>query len=223
MSDAVSYVPALRYHALTGLFDPFMRFLMREDDLRNATISLLRPEPGERVLDLGCGTGTLAVRLKQEHPRAIVVGYDIDPAALAIAGRKAAEAQVSVTWSRGPASDPPFPDLSFDLVTSTLLLHHLLPPEKKAALAAALRLLHPGGRLVLADFTRPEGLLRRLTFGIVRALGGHGATADHAAGRLASFVEDAGFESVTDRSHLNTAFGTIALLTARKPRPLRES
>ena len=155
-----AYIPALRFHALTGLFDPLMQFVVRDDQLRRLTLSLLRPEPAERVLDIGCGTGSLAVRLKQEHPRAIVVGYDIDPVALAIAERKARAAQVSVTWRRGPADDPAFPDQSFDLVTSSLLLHHLLPSGKRAALAAAWRLLKPGGRLVLVDFTRPEGRIR---------------------------------------------------------------
>ena len=54
-SDAVPYVPALRYYALTGLFDAFMRLLMRYEVLRGPTLSLPRPEPGDRVLGLGCG------------------------------------------------------------------------------------------------------------------------------------------------------------------------
>ncbi len=213
-----AYVPALRFHALTGLFDPFMRFVMRDDQLRKLTLTLLRPEPAERVLDVGCGTGSLAVRLKQEHPRATVVGYDIDPVALAIAEKKSLAAQVSVTWRRGPADDPAFPDQSFDLVTSSLLLHHLLPAGKRAALAAALRLLKPGGRLVLVDFIRPEGRLRALAFAFVRALDGRRETEDHARGRLPAFVEEAGFANVAERLRLNTAVGTIGFLTAYKPR-----
>lgn len=213
-----AYIPALRLNALTGLFDPFMRFVMRDEQLRRLTLSLLRPEPAERVLDLGCGTGSLAVRLKQEHPRATVVGYDIDPAALAIAEHKAQEAKVSVMWRRGPAADPAFPDQSFDLVASSLLLHHLLPSGKRAALAAALRLLKPGGRLVLVDFTRPEGRLRALAFALVRALDGRRETEDHAMGRLPAFVEEAGFSNVAERLQLNTAVGTIGFITASKPR-----
>lgn len=213
-----TYIPALRFHALTGLFDPLMRLVMRDEQLRRLTLSLLRPEPAERVLDIGCGTGSLAVRLKQEHPRAAVVGYDIDPAALAIAERKSRAAQVSVTWRRGPADDPAFPDQSFDLVTSSLLLHHLLPAGKRAALAAVWRLLKPGGRLVLVDFTRPEGHLRALAFAFVRALDGRRETEDHARGRLPAFVEEAGFVNVAERLRLNTAVGTIGFLTAYKPR-----
>jgi SAM-dependent methyltransferase len=217
-SSEAAYIPALRFHALTGLFDPLMRLVMRDEQLRRLTLSLLRPEPAERVLDMGCGTGSLAVRLKQEHPRATVVGYDIDPAALAIAEHKAREAQISVTWARGPADDPPFPDQSFDLVTSSLLLHHLLPSGKRSALAAASRLLKPGGRLVLVDFTRPEGRLRALAFSIVRTLDGRRETEDHARGRLPAFVEEAGFANVAERLRLNTAVGTIGLITAYKPR-----
>jgi ubiquinone/menaquinone biosynthesis C-methylase UbiE len=195
-----------------------MRLIMRDEQLRRLTLSLLRPEPAERVLDIGSGTGSLAVRLKQEHPRATVVGYDIDPAALAIAEHKAREAQVSVTWARGPADDPPFPDQSFDLVTSSLLLHHLLPSGKRSALAAASRLLKPGGRLVLVDFTRPEGPLRALAFSLVRALDGRRETEDHVRGRVPVFVQEAGFANVAERLQLNTAVGTIGFFTACKPR-----
>lgn len=216
--DQTAYIPALRFHALTGLFDPLMRFVMRDEQLRRLTLSLLRPEPAERVLDIGCGTGSLAVRLKQEHPRATVVGTDIDPVALAIAEKKSRAAQVSVTWLRGPADDPAFPDQSFDFVTSSLLLHHLLPSGKRAALAAALRLLKPGGRLVLVDFTRPEGRLRALGFALVRALDGRRETEDHAGGRMPAFVEEAGFANVAERLRLNTAVGTIGFITASKPR-----
>ncbi|MHB1046960.1 MAG: class I SAM-dependent methyltransferase [Thermoanaerobaculia bacterium] len=217
-SDQTAFIPALRFHALTGLFDPIMRLVMRDEQLRQLTLSFLRPEPAERVLDIGCGTGSLAVRLKQEHPRALVVGYDVDPTALAIAERKARAAQVSVSWRRGPADDPPFPDQSFDLVTSSLLLHHLLPSGKRSALAAAWRLLKPGGRFVLVDFSRPEGRLRSLAFAFVRALDGRRETEDHARGRIPAFVEEAGFADVAERLRLNTAVGTIGFITARKPR-----
>lgn len=216
MSATEPFVPALRFHALTGLFDPLMSFLVNEAVLRRKTLTLLRPEPGERVLDLGCGTGSLAIRLKQEFPRADVVGCDIDPAALALAARKAAAARVSIRWCQAPAADPPLPDRSFDVVTSTLLLHHLLPEGKQGALAAARRLLAPGGRLVLADFTRPAGRLRRIAFGGVRLLDGLASTADHAAGRLVEVTEQAGFTNVSEASRLDTLVGTVALVTARR-------
>lgn len=218
MSTTEPFVPALRFHALTGLYDPLMSFLVNEATLRSRTLELLRPEPGERVLDLGCGTGSLAVRLKQEFPRVEVLGCDVDPGALGRARRKAAGAGVSVRWCLGPAHDPPLPDRSVDLVTSTLLLHHLRTDGKRAALAAALRLLEPGGRLVLADFTRPSGVLRRIAFCGVRLLDGLAVTADHAAGRLAEIVESAGFERVTEAGRLDTPVGTVAFLTASRRR-----
>lgn len=84
MSAAQPFVSALRFHALTGLFDPYMSALMNEAMLRRRTLTILRPESGDRVL--ACGTGSLAVRMNQEFPRAEVVGCDIDPAALRLAG-----------------------------------------------------------------------------------------------------------------------------------------
>ncbi len=218
MSAAEPFVPALRSRALTGLYDPVMSLLVNEATLRRRTLSLLRPEPGERVLDLGCGTGSLTVRLKQEFPRVEVIGCDVDPGALGLARRKAAVAGVSIRWCLGPAHDPPLPDRSVDLVTSTLLFHHLRPDGKRAALAAALRLLEPGGRLVVVDFTRPSDFLRRIAFSGVRLLDGLEVTADHAAGRFAEIVESAGFERVTEADRLDTPVGTIAFLTAARRR-----
>ncbi len=201
---------------LTRRYEALMSLLVTERRLTRIALSLLRPEPGESVLDLGCGTGRLAVQLKQEHPRAIVVGYDTDPAVLHRAVEKAARARVSVTWCRDPLSHPSLPEQSFDFVTSTLLLHNLSPESKRAALDTACRFLRPGGRFVLADFTRPVDLIQWIAFTGVRLLDGLAVTAEHAAGRLVRLVEGAGFDDVSERRRLRTVIGTIGIITARK-------
>jgi ubiquinone/menaquinone biosynthesis C-methylase UbiE len=103
------FIPALRYHVLTALYDPLLRWTMRESVFKEQLIRQAWIRSGERVLDLGCGTGTLTLRLKQVHPDAEVVGLDADPRALRIAEVKAATAGLQVTFDRGWPSRLPIP------------------------------------------------------------------------------------------------------------------
>jgi len=78
------YIPALGLQRLTPLNDPVQRWLMREMTFKTRLMKQARFQAGQRVLDLGCGTGTLSVLVKRTHPDAEVVGLDVDPQALAI-------------------------------------------------------------------------------------------------------------------------------------------
>jgi methylase of polypeptide subunit release factors len=86
------YVPALRFHALTALFDPVVRMTLREQEFKNRLLDQANPRPGQRILDVGCGTGTLTLLVKERVPEAEVVGLDADPEILERAGAKAREA-----------------------------------------------------------------------------------------------------------------------------------
>ncbi len=111
-----------------------------------------RIQPGQRVLDIGCGTGSLVVQLLKLHPEADVTGLDPDPKALARAKRKADRAGVSPTLEVGFSDDLPYPDASFDFVFSSFMFHHLTPQEQQATLAEVRRVLKPGGSFQLVDF-----------------------------------------------------------------------
>jgi ubiquinone/menaquinone biosynthesis C-methylase UbiE len=89
------YVPALSFDALTRFYDPLVALTLRERKLKGRLLEQARIAPGHAVLDVGCGTGTLALMAKQREPRARVVGLDGDPAVLAIARRKLARAGVA--------------------------------------------------------------------------------------------------------------------------------
>src|SRR3989337_1666309 len=141
------YIPALEYDWLTPLYDPLMRWLMPEASFKGRLVEQAQIEPGHRVLDLGCGTGTLTILIKQLHPEAQVVGLDGDPKVLAIARAKAAKAGVEIALVRGMAFVLPFPDRSFDRVLSSLVLHHLNHDNKVRTLNEVFRLLQPGGQL----------------------------------------------------------------------------
>jgi len=88
------YIPALRFGWLTGLYDPVIRWTMREDLFKPGLVEQVGMQPGHRVLDLGCGTATLTILLKQRQPQSTVAGIDGDPVVLARAREKAAEAGV---------------------------------------------------------------------------------------------------------------------------------
>ena len=83
------YLPALSYERLTAIYDPVIRVSTRERLFKTKLLDQAALRPGMRVLDLGCGTGTLAVWAKQRHPEVELVGLDGDPEVLERGRRKA--------------------------------------------------------------------------------------------------------------------------------------
>lgn len=112
--------------------------------------------PSARLLEIGCGTGSLLVLLKEAHPGAEVVGLDPDANALARARRKAERASVTMRFDQGFADTLPYDDASFDRVFSSLMFHHLSLREREESLREVRRVLRPGGRLHLLDFAGPS-------------------------------------------------------------------
>ena len=212
------YVPAAGRAALTRLYDPVMRLTMREDAWRPALRRQVLDglEAGARVVDVGSGTGTLALSLKGERPDVEVVGVDGDPEARALARAKAGADRID--WREGLADSLPVEDAGADRVVMSLLLHHLAPPTRAGALAEAMRVLRPGGRLHVADWGRPRGALARAAFFGLRLVDGMENTRDHAAGRLPEIVAAAGFGEVALRGRARTAWGTLELLSGARSR-----
>lgn len=141
--------------------------LGREGALRQRLVELARIGPGERVLDVGCGTGSLAIAAKRAVGAAgAVTGVDASPEMIAIAAQKAERAGVDVAFRNGVAERLPFPDASFDAVLGTLMLHHLPGPVRRDFVREARRVLRPGGRMFAVDFSAPSarrgGLIARM-------------------------------------------------------------
>ena len=214
--DGGSYIPALRVRALTRFYDPVVALTTREHEFKRRLVDQLGPEPGQRILDLGCGTGTLALLVKGRQPEVAVSGLDADPEMLARAEEKAAEAGADVELSEGRSDAMPYADESFDAVVSTLFFHHLSRPVRDATAAEVLRVLAPGGELHVADWGRPADPLMGLAGLAIRALDGFEPTADNFAGRLPATFAAAGLTDVRTRSRMRTAFGTLAFHSARK-------
>ena len=212
--EQATYVKAARFDWLTPVYDLLVVALARERRWRPALVAQIELEPGMRVLDLGCGTGTLAIAIARAEPGASVAGLDGDPRILSRARRKAANANVDITFVHGLAQDPPLPPESFDAVVSSLLFHHLRPEAKELVLAKARGLLRPGGRIHIADWGRPQDPLMRLLSLSVRLLDGPASTHDSLAGCLPSVVVRAGFRDVIETGVWRTAVGTLRLLQA---------
>ncbi|GEM_PF-211978 len=156
------YLKAAGTDRLAPYYDLMARLGMRERQLKGRVIDLARLAPGQRLLDLGCGTGTLVLMARRRCPDATVIGVDGDPTILGIARCKAQRAGILVQLDEGMAYALPYADGSFDAVVSTLTFHHLTPEQQERALAEVRRVLRPGGRLVIADLTRPHNRLMRL-------------------------------------------------------------
>jgi len=125
--------------------------------LRQRTMTLADLQPGETVLDVGCGTGTLAIEVQRRvGNEGRVVGIDPSAVQIARASAKAARHNVPVEFQIGVIEQLAFPDQSFDVVVSTLMMHHLPASLKRQGLVEITRVLKPGGRLIIADFTRKQ-------------------------------------------------------------------
>ncbi len=210
------YVPALGFSWLTWLYDPLLSVTLREQEFKTALVRQAKLAPGQRVLDLGAGTGTLTLLLKQAEPQADVCGVDGDPEVLERARAKAVHAGASITFSEGMAHALPYPDAGFDRVVTSLMLHHLASSDKKRALAEVWRVLRPGGELHVADWGKAQNVLMRALFLGVQLLDGFESTGDNAAGRLPAMFRECGFVDVRETASYATLFGTLTLWQARK-------
>src|SRR5262249_8880399 len=159
---------------------------------------------GADVLDVGCGTGTLALMAAAHAPSAHIVGLDVDPDILSIARRKVAQTGRNVTLTEGSATAPPFAPGAFDRVLSTLMLHQLTTSQKRETLAAVRRLLRPGGELHVADFGRPHTTLMRLASQTFHLFDGDDATGANLRGELPGLIREAGFADVEETERWST-------------------
>ena len=212
--ETVKYIPALRFNWLTRIYDPIVRLTTRETAFKTALVTQIKVGPGDRVLDLACGTGTLAVMVKNAHPKISVVGIDGDERILVLAKDKADKAKVEIEFDRGMSFQLPYPDKSFDRVVSSLFFHHLTRDNKFRTLREVKRILKPNGELHIADWGLPGNWLMKFASIGIKLLDGSETTTDNFEGLLASYITQAGFRDVTETAHFNTWFGTIRLLKA---------
>jgi len=211
-----SYIPALAYRSLTGLYDPLVRITTRERRFKAALLQQARLRAGQQVLDLACGTATLTIAAKRMQPRADITGVDGDPDILARARVKAATAEAELKFDESLSQHLAYADSSFDVVLSSLFFHHLDRENKLATLSEVRRVLKPGAELHIADWGKAANPLMRVLFLIVQMLDGFATTKDNVAGRLPEFLRASGFKEVEETQRFSTVLGTLALYRATR-------
>jgi ubiquinone/menaquinone biosynthesis C-methylase UbiE len=175
----------------------------RDKAVRGKLVELAAPAPGEQMLDVGCGTGTLALALKASMGTGEVHGIDASPEMIGVAKEKAAKAGSEIDFQVALIEAIPFPDATFDLVTSSLMLHHLPDDLKRTGLAEIRRVLKPGGRFLAMDFAAHS----HSPVGHLLSIFGH-SRGESMVGKLMPLLKDAGFsetEGIPTR-HKNFAF-----------------
>jgi len=150
-----TYLPAAGRDWALPFYDPLVT-LLGGDAARAMLLDQAGVRAGYRVLDIGCGTGSLAVLIKRRNPHAEVIGLDPDPRALERARHKCRRAALSIQLDQGFSDKLPYPDGAFDRVFSSFMLHHLQEGERQTTLREVRRVLKPGGTFHLLDFATPH-------------------------------------------------------------------
>lgn len=216
----MSYVYMKALESAPERYERGMRLLTlgRLERVRNKIAARL--SPGERVLDLGCGTGALAVQLAQQGCQ--ITGVDISPPMLSQAARRVRQAsleeQVRLLELGAVELDTAFEDGTFDAVVSTLVFSELSRDEIAYTVAECWRILRPGGQLLVADEVLPEStlgrigaFLLRLPFAVLAYILTQNTT--HQVAGLRAQIEQAGFRIVDEEDYLA---GTLRLFAAKK-------
>jgi len=212
-----SFTPALGRLAPARFFD-YVVALTRERLWRALAAMYVAPQPGDVIVDVGCGTGSFALLLGRLEPCARIVGLDPDPEVLAVAQRKIAAADAAVQWcvGMGDAMVESLGANSVDTVVSSLVLHQCPLPMKRAVLASMFAVLRPGGKLVIADYGLQRTRLMRMAFRIVQLADGKEDTQPNADGVLPELMSQAGFREVREVEVVPTVSGSISVYVARK-------
>ena len=192
--DERPFLPGMSRNWLLPLYDPLTRLL----GVRRVHRRLLDQAgvgPGQRVLEIGCGTGNLLLAAKQTQPAATVVGLDPDLTALARAQRKARRRGLAVQLDRGYADQLPYADDSVDVVLSSFMLHHVPADEREPAIREVRRVLRPGGALHLVDIGGTAGPADGW---IARRAHRHELTREHVGDGIPDLLRRAGFTDVSE-------------------------
>jgi ubiquinone/menaquinone biosynthesis C-methylase UbiE len=210
------YVPALGFHWLTPYYDVVEGAVTQGKHLKEALIQQMKIAAEQQILDLACGTGTLAIQIKQRYPAVSMTAVDCDQTVLSFAARKADQAKMTIQFDQAFSEELPYPNEYFDRVVSSLFFHHLTRDHKKRTAKEIFRILKPHGELHVADWGRASNLLMRGLFIPVQLLDGFKNTQDNVSGKLVGLFEQAGFAQVMERQAFNTIFGTMVLYSAVK-------
>lgn len=212
MTRERTYLPAAGHDWALPLYDPIVRLFGFEAVKRRLVAEAMSGSP-RRVLDIGCGTGTLAILLKKLHPEVEVVGLDPDAKALARSRSKASRAGLAIRFDQGYSQELPYPDASFDRVLSSLMFHHLPADMQEKTLREVRRVLTAGGSLHLLDMARGDeaggALLNRIS----------GHLQGNSDSRILELMRQASFASPVRTMERSLLLGTLRVAGYRGETP----
>lgn len=219
MTTNPNFTAALGRAELTSDYDRVIAVMTRERKGRGKLLDAVAPQHDEIVVDLGSGTGSLAILLARTAPKAYIFAVDPDPEVQAIAADKAQNEGVAVKQVVALGGDRI--DLlaycQVDKVDTSPVLHQCAMEAKKALLSNAFALLRPEGELFVADYGVQKTLLMQLLFNQVRSRDGYENTKPNKDGMIPAMISDAGFTQVGEQWSVQTPTGSITRWTAQKP------
>lgn len=189
-----NFIPATNVHFLTPFYDGFTRLFFGKKFEK--IVEAIRPKAGSHLIDIGCGPGEVLLQIHKKYPHVKLIGLDIDPEILKIAEKKLKKMNIHIPLKEASATEIPFPDESFDIAVSSLMIHHLKTEDKKKFLHEAFRILRPGGKMYLFDFAPPKtyfGKLLSFAYGFFEEID------DGVKGKYWDFMKDAGFKNLHAR------------------------
>jgi len=207
-STQKTFIPAAGSDWLLPFYDFFTK-LLGADAVHKRLLEEASIRPGDRVLEIGCGTANLAILAKRLNPTAEVVGIDPDPKALSRARNKAHHAGLQLEFREAFTEELPFPDGSIDKVLSAFMLHHIQADSRHTALREVHRVLKPGGSLHLADFEDGEHPRSHHS-----PHASHRVEAPRVQSGIAQLMLEAGFQETKRVAHQGTFLGEVACYIA---------
>ena len=175
-------------------YDSYMRKITfgKEHILREETIRLAQIKPGDYVLEVGSGTGTLTLAAKRQvGPSGKVFGIDVIPGMIELSQRKASQANEDITFQLGSINNIPFPANYFDAVMCSFMIFHMSEATRQKGIAEIHRVLKPQGRLLVLDFSLPTQPLQRV---IARTF--LGSMSQHDVHELQPLMDAVGFTNI---------------------------
>lgn len=180
---------------MVSTYDVYMRKVTfgREQALRQRTVALAQVKPGDCVLEVGCGTGSLTLAAKRKAgPAGKVFGIDVIPGMIEASQQKAAQAHEDITFQLGSIDHIPFPKDTFDVVISSFMIFHMSEATRRKGIVDIYRVLKPDGQLLVLDLAMPAQRLQRA---IAQRMVFRGGLA-HDVRELLPLMEAAGFSGV---------------------------